>query len=138
MAVIKELIRGEVNGAVSFGNYKLKEKGKVEDFNHEGNLYKVKTFNTMTKLEKNGLFLYESVPGTSAINFKEDENGVSFFVTGDGDVQITVGLEEDTEYEVFVEEKITLEQAKAQIEEKNIEILNRTIMQLKIKRGKDN
>ena len=105
MAVIKELIRGEVNGAVSFGNYKLKEKDKVEDFNHEGNLYKVKTFNTMTKLEKNGLFLYESVPGTSAINFKEDENGVSFFVTGDGDVQITVGLEEDTEYEVFVEEK---------------------------------
>ena len=105
MEVIKELIRGEVNGAVSFGNYKLKEKGKVEDFNHEGNLYKVKTFNTMTKLEKNGLFLYESVPGTSAINFKEDENGVSFFVTGDGDVQITVGLEEDTEYEVFVEEK---------------------------------
>lgn len=104
MAVIKELIRGEVNGAVSFGNYKLSEKGKVEDFNHEGDLYKVKTFNTMTKLEKNGLFLYESVPGTSAINFIEDENGVSFFVTGDGDVQITVGLEEDTEYEVFVEE----------------------------------
>lgn len=104
MAVIKELIRGEVNGAVSFGNYKLSEKGKVEDFNHEGDLYKVKTFNTMTKLEKNGLFLYESVPGTSAINFKEDENGVSFFVTGEGDVQITVGLEEDTEYEVYVEE----------------------------------
>ena len=105
MVVIKELILGEVNGAVIFSNYKIKEKGKVEDFNHEGNLYKVKTFNTMTKLEKNGLFLYESVPGTSAINFKEDENGVSFFVTGDGDVQITVGLEEDTEYEVFVEEK---------------------------------
>ncbi len=34
---------------------------------------------------------------------------------------------------LFVEEKITLEQAKAQIEEKNIEILNRTIMQIKIK-----
>ncbi len=36
--------------------------------------------------------------------------------------------------ELFVNDKITLEQAKAQIEEKNIEILNRTIMQLKIKR----
>lgn len=36
--------------------------------------------------------------------------------------------------QLFVEEKITLEQAKAQIEEKNIETLNRTIMQLKIKR----
>ena len=35
---------------------------------------------------------------------------------------------------LFVEDKITLEQAKAQIEEKNIEILNRTIMQLKIRR----
>ena len=38
--------------------------------------------------------------------------------------------------EAFVDDKITLEQAKSQIEEKNIEILNRTIMQLKIK--KDN
>lgn len=36
---------------------------------------------------------------------------------------------------LFVDNKITLDQAKAQIEEKNIEILNRTIMQLKIKRG---
>ena len=36
---------------------------------------------------------------------------------------------------VFVDEKISLEQAKSQIEEKNIETLNRTIMQMKIKRG---
>ena len=40
--------------------------------------------------------------------------------------------------ELFVTDKITLEQAKAQIEEKNIEILNRTIMQLKIKRDNQN
>ena len=38
--------------------------------------------------------------------------------------------------ELFVGDKITLDQAKSQIEEKNIEILNRTIMQLKIKKGK--
>ena len=37
---------------------------------------------------------------------------------------------------LFVEDKITLDQAKAQIEEKNIEILNRTIMQLKINKNK--
>ena len=36
--------------------------------------------------------------------------------------------------ELFVAGKITLDQAKAQIEEKNIETLNRTIMQLKIKK----
>ena len=35
--------------------------------------------------------------------------------------------------QLFVDDKITLDQAKSQIEEKNIEILNRTIMQLKIK-----
>ncbi len=36
---------------------------------------------------------------------------------------------------LFVDEKITLDQAKSQIEEKNIESLNRTIMQMKIRRG---
>ena len=40
--------------------------------------------------------------------------------------------------ELFVDDVITLEQAKAQIEEKNIETLNRTIMQLKIKKDKSN
>ena len=40
--------------------------------------------------------------------------------------------------ELFVDDRITLEQAKAQIEEKNIEILNRTIMQLKIKKDNQN
>jgi twitching motility protein PilT len=37
--------------------------------------------------------------------------------------------------QLFVDDVITLEQAKAQIEEKNIETLNRTIMQLKIKKS---
>ena len=37
---------------------------------------------------------------------------------------------------LFIDEKITLEQAKAQIEEKKIETLNRTIMQLRIKKNK--
>ena len=56
----------------------------------------------MTKLEKNGLFLYESVPGTSVKQFVEDEKGVSFKVESDQDAQITVGMEEDTEYSVLV------------------------------------
>ena len=40
--------------------------------------------------------------------------------------------------QLFVDDKISLDQAKAQIEEKNIEVLNRTIMQLKIKRENEN
>lgn len=39
--------------------------------------------------------------------------------------------------QLFVNDKISLDQAKGQIEEKNIETLNRTIMQMKIKREND-
>jgi hypothetical protein len=102
MAVVEELLRSENGGAISFGNHKLTRKAKVEDFKHEGDLLKVKTYNEITKLEKNGMFLYESVPGTSVLNFQEQAEGVEFTVTGDKDAQITVGLTDDTEYEVFV------------------------------------
>lgn len=103
MAVVDELLRNESDGTISFGNHKLTQKSKVEDFKHAGDLLKVKTFCEITKLEKNGLFLYESVPGTSVLNFKEMENGVEFVAEGDKDAQITVGLNDDTEYEVFIE-----------------------------------
>ncbi|MCM1191619.1 MAG: endosialidase [Butyrivibrio sp.] len=102
MAVVEELIRSEADGAISFGNHKLAQKAKVEDFQHEGDLLKVKTFRDITKLEKNGMFLYESVPGTSVRDYTEKESGVEFVVEGDEDAQITIGLDDDTEYEVFV------------------------------------
>lgn len=105
MAVVEELIRSEADGTISFGNHKLAKKAKLEDYEHEGDLFKVKTYNAMTKLEKNGMFLYESVPGTSVLNFVEQENGVEFIVEGDEDSQITVGLTDDTEYEVLVDGK---------------------------------
>lgn len=102
MAVVEELLRSEADGAVSFGNHTLAQKAKVEDFEHAGDLLKVKTYSEITKLEKNGMFLYESVPGTSVLNFREQEDGVEFVAEGDEDAQITVGLTDDTEYEVFV------------------------------------
>ncbi len=102
MAVVEELLRSEANGAISFGNHKLSSKAKVEDFEHLGDIYKVKTYNSMTKLSKNGMFLYESVPGTSVLTFTETEDGVEFLVEGDEDAQITVGLKEEASYEVFV------------------------------------
>lgn len=102
MAVVEELLRNEANGAVSFGNHKLAAKAKVEDFKHGGDLLKVKTYREITKLEKNGSFLYESVPGTSVLNFLETEDTVEFVVEADEDAQITVGLMDETEYEVYV------------------------------------
>lgn len=105
MAVVEELLRSEEGGAISFGNHRLEKKAKLEDFQHAGDLLKVKTFRDITKLEKNGMFLYESVPGTSVLRFVEKEDGVEFVVEGDGDAQITIGLDDDTEYEVFVSGK---------------------------------
>ncbi len=102
MAVVKELLRTEASGAISFGNYTLDAKAKVEDYENGGNLYKVKTFKELTKLEKNGMFAYESEPGTSVTDFTETAEGVTFKVEGYEDAQITVGLEDDTEYSVFV------------------------------------
>ncbi len=105
MAVVTEIIRNEANGSISFGNYELSSKTKVEDFEHAGNLYKVKTFNELTKLERDGLFVYESEPGTSVNDFAVGAEGATFSVSGNDDAMITVGLEEETEYEVFVAEK---------------------------------
>ncbi|MCI9463444.1 MAG: endosialidase [Lachnospiraceae bacterium] len=102
MAVVEELLRAEADGAISFGNHRLDAKAKVENFEHKGDLLKVKTYKSITKLEKNGMFSYESVPGTSVNHFVEKENGVEFQVEGDEDAQITVGLEDETEYDVFV------------------------------------
>ena len=101
MAVVEELLRAESDRMISFGNHKLAAKAKLEDYEHGGNLYKVKTFKELTKLEKNGMFAYESEPGTSVNRFEETENGLTFTVEGDEDAQITVGLEEDTVYKVF-------------------------------------
>ena len=102
MSGIKELIRTESNGTLSFGDFGLDQKAKRSDFEHEGDLYKVKTFADITKLEKNGMFVYESVPGTAVYNFYSTQNGVSFDVEGARDAQIILGLEEGAEYKIYI------------------------------------
>lgn len=104
MPVIESLIRSEEDGTISFGNYQLESKQKLQDFEHAGDLYKIKTFHEITKLERNGMFVYESVPGTVASHFCVNGDGVEFFVEGDKDAQITIQLEDDTEYEVYVDD----------------------------------
>ena len=49
------------------------------------------------------MFVYESVPGTAVSGFTAADWGVEFKVEGDKDAQITVQLEDDTEYEVLVD-----------------------------------
>ena len=103
MAAVKELIRTEANGTLSFGDYTLAEKTKLEAFEFQGNLYKVKTFAEITKLERDGMFVYESVPGTAVENFSVSSDEVSFKISGVKDSQFTLGLESESEYTVYMD-----------------------------------
>jgi len=106
MAVIEELIRLENDGSISFGNYLMDEKKKVLDFEVCGNLYKVKTYKDITKLEKNGKMLLETVPGATVHNFSMNGKKIEFSVEGHDDVQITMELEPEKEYKLIVDEVI--------------------------------
>ena len=104
MAAVKELLRAEADGTLSFGDYTLGSKTKLDDFEFAGDIYKVKTFAEITKLEKNGMFVYESVPGSAVEHFKETSEGVGFRVSAAGDVQFTLELEPEKEYMVLIDE----------------------------------
>ena len=103
MAVISELIRSEADGAISFGDYSLSAKAKMDNFEHQGDLYKVKTYKEITKLERNGMFVYESVPGTTVTNLKVSDTGISLSVEGPEDAQLTVELSDEAEYEISID-----------------------------------
>lgn len=102
MAVVEELIRKEEDGTLSFGNFELTSKSKLSDFEYEGDLYKIKTFQEITKLERNGMFVYESVPGTTVTNMNCKEEGITFYVEGKEDAQVTLELEAEKEYDVRI------------------------------------
>ena len=103
MTVVEELIRVENENGLSFGDYTLNAKKKVSDFEFHGDMYKVKTYRDITKLEKNELFVYESVPGTAVFSLKQDGSSMSFNVEGTEDAQITVEMEADTEYNISID-----------------------------------
>ena len=102
MEVVKSLIQSEKDGTLSFGDFSLKEKQKKSDFKHDGDLYKVKSFNEITRLERNGAFVYESVPGTAVFNLKVSDKEIDFSLTGKGDIQITMELQAEKDYKVIV------------------------------------
>ena len=103
MSVVNELIRIEEDGTISFGNYLLDTKTKLDNVEYNGDIYKVKTFKEITKLERNGMFVYESVPGTAVTGFRMNDGVTEMNVEGTEDPQITLELEPSTEYKVYVD-----------------------------------
>lgn len=104
MSNIKELIISD-NDSLSFGDFSLEEKTKLSDFPFEGASYKVKTFKEITRLEKNGSVLFESVPGSAVHGFNDDGKEITFKIESSDDVEITLGLlETESLYRVYVNE----------------------------------
>ena len=104
MANVKELLRAEENGSISFGDYSLEAKTKLADFKYQDSVYKVKTFKEITRLEKNGGVVYESVPGSTVHDYRETERQVVFTVEAADDIHITLELEPEKEYKVYVDD----------------------------------
>lgn len=102
MARVEELLRTEKDGTISFGDYTLASKTKLDNFEFEGDLYKVKTFAEITKLERNGMFVYESVPGSAVENFRATDTEVNFRISAPEDVNFTLELQPESEYEVLI------------------------------------
>ena len=101
MANVKELLRTEDNGSISFGDYSLEKKTKLADFKYQDSVYKVKTFREITRLEKNGGVVYESVPGSAVHDYRETERQIAFTVEAADDIHITLELEPEKEYKVL-------------------------------------
>ncbi len=105
MSGIKDLICSEEDGTLSFGDYALPEKAKRYDFEYDGDQYQIKTYADITKLERNGMFVYESVPGSVVRHFNAQADAVSFEVEVTEDTQITLGMEDETEYRIYLQDE---------------------------------
>lgn len=103
MAAVKELIRTEADGTISFGDFELPVKTKKSDFAHEGDIYKVKTCAEITRLEKNEMFVFESDPGTAVSHLRETESGLTFHIEGPTDAQVTVQGESEADYDIRID-----------------------------------
>lgn len=104
MAIVNGLIEVQDNGTISFGNYELPKKTKLMGFEVAGNLYDIRTFKEITKLNKDEGLVYESIPGTAVHNFSVKDKLISFKVAGIAESQITMELSPDTDYNLFIDE----------------------------------
>lgn len=102
MAIIQEGLVLNENNTLSFGNYEAIEKLKVENFTVGTDTYKVRTHKDVTRLSKNSTLVLETVPGATIHNFSSTEKTTSFLAEGTGDTLITLELEPNTTYSLFI------------------------------------
>ncbi len=104
MAIIKEVICTEADGSISFGNYTVADKQKVEGFKVGDDIYKVRTHKDVTRLSKNGNLVLETVPGATVHSLKIGSKGAAFSIEGKGSTMVTTELEKDTNYSIYIDD----------------------------------
>lgn len=104
MAVINEIIRIESDNTLSFGNYEVAEKQKVNDFDVNGDIYEVRTHKEVTRIIKNSALLLETVPGSVILGLSVADKETAFKAEGIGNTQFTLELEPETTYKIYVDD----------------------------------
>jgi len=92
----------EAEGGLTFGDYKAKEKIKVNDFEYMGNIYSLRSHDLVTRLEKNSEMLIETVPGATVYNFALDEKTCYLEIESGANVQATLSLQPEAAYHLRV------------------------------------
>ena len=105
MAVIKEIIKIEDN-CLSFGNYLVAAKQKVNNFQFNGDQYNLRTHDVITRLEKNDKMILETVPGSTIHKFNFSGDIISFGAEGFENTQITLDLEPNQNYKLEVDNTV--------------------------------
>ena len=101
MSIINEIIRVEPDGSLSFGDYESAEKKKSE-LEAGGNQYYVKTHADITRLEKNGMLLIETVPGAAVHGLAVEAGTTAFSLEGLEDTRVTLELAPNEVYRVVI------------------------------------
>lgn len=135
MSVIQEGIILNDDKTLSFGNYEAIEKIKVTDFNVDENIYKIRTHNEVTRLSKNGNLVLETVPGATIHNLLINEKEATFSAEGLGDTLITLELEPNTNYSLFIND-VNIDKIKTNLSGKiNFSTtLSKDIQQIKVEK----
>lgn len=97
---MKEIIMLNKN-KLDFGDYNLDEKVK-DTIELNGIKYRVKTHEEITRLERDELMIYESVPGTNVYNFSYNSEEIYFDVEGKGNTSLIIAVNQDKTYNIFV------------------------------------
>lgn len=101
---MQDIISININENLDFGCHELDHKSK-EIIEYRGLNVKVKTHSEITRLERDELMIYESVPGTTVTDFSYRPEKISFNVTGMGNTSIIIAVNQNNKYRLMIDDE---------------------------------